>query len=88
MRWNGASQNTPRKYPPRGCITNTASGERRRKMLMCQTCLHPITEGHFKAMILGENFYCHVGCEPIFYYQSVPNEDQMKLPLGEEVKPS
>jgi len=67
----------------------TVNKRRRKQMLVCQTCLQEIREGHFKAMILGENFYCHVGCEPVFYYQElIVVDDQLKLPLGEEVRTS
>lgn len=39
--------------------------------MICQTCLRPITGGHFTAMILGERFRCHVECEPKFFYEEI-----------------
>jgi hypothetical protein len=43
-------------------------------------------------MILGERFRCHVGCEPVFFYEDQPDDrrhdDQRNLNFGEEVKTS
>ena len=46
-------------------------------MMICQTCHQPLTTGHFTAMILGERFRCHVGCEPIFYYEEFGDRRHM-----------
>jgi hypothetical protein len=63
--------------------------ERKVIMMICQTCLKPLTTGHMTAIILGERFRCHAGCEPIFSYEDCSDRrknDQRALPFEKEEK--